>query len=210
MAEHTGGKPRLLDFGILVHHAADPAQIDVHRPDRPATKGNAGGGAIVGNGIDDLAHILQTRIDDFDRRHDIFRGAQHVGDADARPDQPLAHDESEFDLNARLAIVGVIHLGAVGDHLVVENKAEIRFVDHRRALHRLRRESHFVTDELGARLDLAVRHFGGDGVGILDRDAGKGDVQLDRLFAFLLRVHQDIGRRAAVRTRKHPSPPRFL
>src|SRR5581483_11230247 len=33
MAEHAGSQAGLLDFGIAVHDAADPAQIDIHRPD---------------------------------------------------------------------------------------------------------------------------------------------------------------------------------
>src|SRR5580704_5804693 len=36
MAEHAGGDAGLLDLGVAIHDAADPAQIDVHRPDRPA------------------------------------------------------------------------------------------------------------------------------------------------------------------------------
>src|SRR3984885_4914653 len=35
MAEHAGGNAGLLDLGILVHDAADPAQVDVHGADRP-------------------------------------------------------------------------------------------------------------------------------------------------------------------------------
>ena len=79
MAEHAGGQARLLDFGILVHDAADPAQVDVHRADRTSAHRDAGGGAVVGDGVDDLARVLQARIDDLHRRHDIFGGAQHVG-----------------------------------------------------------------------------------------------------------------------------------
>ncbi len=126
------------------------------RPDRPAAEGDAGGGAVVGDGVDDLARVLDARVDDLDRRDDIFGGAQHVGQADARPLQPLAHDEGEFDLDPRLAKIGVLHLGAVGDHLVVEDIAVVRLVDHRRALHRLRGESDFVADQLGAGRDFAL------------------------------------------------------
>ena len=203
MAEHAGGEPRLLDLGILVHDAADPAQIDVHRSDRPPAHGDAGGGAVVGNGVDDLARILDTRVDDLHRRHDIFGGAQHVGQADARTLQALAHDEGEFDLDARLAVVGVLHLGAVGNHLVVEDVAVIRLVDHGGALHRLGGETHFVADQFGAGRDLALRDYGGDGVAIVDGDRGKSDVQLDRLFALLLRRHQDIGGLLAVGVGEH-------
>ena len=83
MAEHAGGEPRLLDLGILVHDAADPAQVDVHRADRAAAERNARGGAVIGHGIDDSARVLDARIDDLDRRYHVFGGAQHVGEADA-------------------------------------------------------------------------------------------------------------------------------
>jgi hypothetical protein len=35
MAEHAGGDAGLLDLGIAVHDAADPAQVDVERTGRP-------------------------------------------------------------------------------------------------------------------------------------------------------------------------------
>ena len=60
-----------------------------------------------------------------------------------------------------------------------------------------------MADQLGAGLDLALRHLGGDRVGILDGDARKGDVQLGRLFALLLRGHQDVGGFFAVGVGEH-------
>ena len=85
MPEHAGGDAGLLDLRIAVHDAADPAQIDSERPDRPAADDDAGSGAVVGNGVENLARILQSRIDDLERRHDIFGGAQHIGQPDAGP-----------------------------------------------------------------------------------------------------------------------------
>src|SRR5262249_3167256 len=90
VAEHAGGDAGLLDLGIAVHDAADPAQVDIERTDRPAANHDAGGGAVVGDSIENLARILQARIDDLDRRHDIFCGAQHVGQADAGAAQRFA------------------------------------------------------------------------------------------------------------------------
>ena len=72
MAEHAGSDAGLLDLGIAVHDAADPAQIDIERTDRAATDHDAGSRAVVGDGVENLARILQTGIDDLDRRHDIF------------------------------------------------------------------------------------------------------------------------------------------
>ena len=103
MAEHAGGDAGLLDLGILVHDAADPAQVDVHRTDRPAADHDAGRGAVVGDGVEDLARVLQARVDDLDRRHHVFGRAQHVRQADARALQLLAEDEGQLDLDPRPA-----------------------------------------------------------------------------------------------------------
>src|SRR5262245_10821726 len=103
MAEHAGGDAGLLDLGVLVHDAADPAQVDVHRADRTAADRDAGGSAVVGDGVEDLALILDTGIDDLDRRHDIFGGAQYLGQADAGPPERLAEHEGELDLDPRPA-----------------------------------------------------------------------------------------------------------
>src|SRR6202161_2791022 len=114
MTEHAGGDAGLLDLGIAVHDAADPAQVDVHRPDRPDADHDAGGGALVRYGVEYLARSLQPRIDDFERRHDIFGGAQHVGQADAGALERLAHDEGELDLDAGQAEILMPDAGAVG------------------------------------------------------------------------------------------------
>ena len=166
-------------------------------------KRDAGGGAVVGDGVENLARILQTRIDDLDRRDDVFGRAQHVGQADARTLQALAHDEGQFDLDARLAVIGMQDLGAVADHLVVEDIAVIRLVDHRGALHRLRGQADLVADQSGAGRDLAILDHGRDRVGILDLDIGISDRKLHRLFMLGLGLHQDIGAVFTVGFRKH-------
>src|SRR5438445_8364881 len=55
VTEHSGGNAGLFYLGILVHDAADPAQIDIEWSDRPAADHDPGGGAVIGNRIDDLA-----------------------------------------------------------------------------------------------------------------------------------------------------------
>src|SRR5580704_6967904 len=67
MAEHAGSDAGLFDLGVAIHNAADPAQIDLQRTDRPAADDNTGGGAVVGHGVENLARILQPRVDDLDR-----------------------------------------------------------------------------------------------------------------------------------------------
>src|SRR5262249_20319745 len=69
MAEHAGGDPSLLDLGVTVHDAANPAQVDLHRPDRATAHGDAGGGAVVRDGVEDFARVLEAGIDDLERRH---------------------------------------------------------------------------------------------------------------------------------------------
>ena len=85
MTEHAGRDAGLLDLGIAHHQPADPAQVDVHRADRPPADHDAGRRAIVRDRVEDFSRIDETRIDDFDGGHDIFGRAQHVGQADARP-----------------------------------------------------------------------------------------------------------------------------
>jgi len=186
------------------------AQIDIHRPDRTPAERDAGGGAVVGEGIDDLARVLDASVDDFDRRNHVFCGAQHVGEADTRAFEPLAHDEGELDLDPRLAVVGVRHFGAVADHLVVEDVAVVRLVDHRGALHRLGGQADLVADELAALLQLALHHVGGDRVGVFDRDVGKGDVQRWRLFMLLGRLDQNVRGFLAIGIGEHGSFPRLV
>ena len=193
MAEHAGGDAGLLDLGIAVHDAADPAQVDVERADRPAADDDAGGGAVVGYGVENLARILQPRIDDLDRRHDIFGGAQHVRQPDAGAAQRLAENEGELDLDPRQAIILMRDAAAVGDHHVVEQVAVIRLVDLRGALHRFRGQPDLVADQPGAGRDLAVGHRGGDRVGVLHGDVRPGLGQLHRLFARFLGGDEDIG-----------------
>src|SRR6202451_433597 len=114
MAEHAGGDAGLLDLGVAVNDAAAPAKVAPHRPDCPAADNDAGGGAVVRHRVEYFARILQPRIDDLQRRHDIFGGAQHVGQAHAGTFERLAHDEGELDLDARQAEILVLHAGAVG------------------------------------------------------------------------------------------------
>ena len=168
------------------------------RPDRPAADHDAGGRAVVRDRVEDLALVLQARVDDLDRRHDVFGRAQHVGQADARALERLAHDEGELDLDPRPAIVRVRNLGAVGDHHVVEQVPVVGLVDLRGALHRLGGQPDLVADQLGAGRDLALGHLGRDRVGILDGDVRPGLGELDRLLALLLRGHEDVGGLLAV------------
>jgi hypothetical protein len=121
--------------------------------------------------------------------------------------QALAHDEGKLDLDARLAIVGVLHLGAVADHLVVEDIAVVRLVDHRGALHCLGGEPDLVPDQLGAGFQLALHDLGRDRVGVLDRDLGKCDMQLRRLLMDSLRLHQNVGGFAAIGGGEHGREP---
>src|SRR5262249_20618024 len=92
---------------------------------------------------------------------------------------------------------------------IVEDVAIIRLVDHRRALHGFRRKTNLVPNHPGASLDLAVRNLGRDRVGILDRDGGKRDVQLGRLFAIFLRHDQNVGGFFSVGFGQHGSSPRL-
>src|SRR5436190_929829 len=101
MAEDAGSNPGLLDLGVAVHDAAHPAQVDIERADWATADYDPSRGAVVGDRVDNLARVLQASVDDFDRRHDIFSGAQDLGKADARTAQRFAENERQFDLDAR-------------------------------------------------------------------------------------------------------------
>src|SRR6266446_1039500 len=79
MAEYAGRNPGLLDLGILVHDATDPAQVDVKRLNRPTANDDSGRRAIIGDGIENPARVLQARVDYLDRGHDVFGRTQHLG-----------------------------------------------------------------------------------------------------------------------------------
>src|SRR5262249_16831242 len=154
VTKHAGRNAGLLDLGILVHDAADPAQIDVERLDRPAAHDDASRRSIVGHRVENSARVLQASVDDLDRGNDVFGGAQHLGESDAGPLQRLAHDEGELDLDPRPAIILVRNLGAVRDHHIVEEVPIIRLVDLRGVLHSLRRQADLVADQLRSGRDL--------------------------------------------------------
>jgi hypothetical protein len=179
------------------------AQIDIERADRAAADHDAGGSAVVGYGVEDLARVLQPGVDDLERRHDVFGGAQHVGQADAGTFERLAHDEGELDLDPRQAEVLMPDARAIGDHHIVEQEAEVRLVDLRGALHCLRGEANLVADQLGAGGDLAVGDYGRDRVGVVDGDVGPGFRELNGLLARLLGGDEDVGGLVAVGFGQH-------
>src|SRR2546422_5900658 len=190
MAEHARGEARLLDLGVAVHDAAGPAQVHFHRADRAAADDDAGRRAVVGNGVENLARVDDTRIDDLHCGYHVLGRVQHVGEPDSRAFQGLAENEGELDLDARDAVVRVRDFRAVGDHHSVEQMPVVGLVDLRGGLHRLGGEPDLVSDEPRARLDPVLRNRGRDGVGILDGDVRIGDRELYRLLFLLLGVQQ--------------------
>src|SRR5215510_2071709 len=207
MAEHPGGHTGLLDLGVAVHDAADPAQVDLHGSDRPAADHDAGGGAIVGDGVKNLARVLDARVDDLDGRNHVFGRAQHIGQPDAGAFQRLAEHEGQLDLHPRPAVIGVLNLGTVGDHHVVEQVPIVGLVDLRRALHRLGGEADLVPDQLCPGGDPPFGDLGGDRIGIFDGNAGPGGGELDGLFALLLCRHENVGGFAAIGLGQHSEIP---
>ena len=172
-------------------------------PDRPTANGDARRRAVVRDRVENLARILQARIDDLDRGNDVFGGAQHLGQPHARSLQRLAHDEGKLDLHPRPAIIRMRDLGAVRDHHVVEQVPVVRLVDLRGALHGFRGQPNLVPDQLRPGRDLTLGHLGGDRIGVLDGDIRPGLRKLDRLFALLFRTHQNVGGFLAVGIGQH-------
>ncbi len=131
MAEHASGEAGLLDLGVAVHDAAGPAQVHFHRTDRAAADDDSGRGAVVGDGVENLARVDDTRIDDLHRGYHVLGRAQHVGEPDSGAFQGLAENEGELDLDARHAVVRVRHLRAVRNHHIVEQVSVVGLVDLR-------------------------------------------------------------------------------
>src|SRR5438128_363996 len=115
MAEHTGGKARLLDLGVAVHDSAGPARVHFHRPDRTPADDDARRRAVVGDGVEDLARVYDARVDDLHRRDHVLGRAQHVREPDSGALEGLSENEGELDLDARDAVVRVRHFRAAAD-----------------------------------------------------------------------------------------------
>src|SRR3974377_2180625 len=51
-ARPPGGAPGFSELGMALHDAAAPAQIDIERADWPSADHDAGGSAVIGDGIE--------------------------------------------------------------------------------------------------------------------------------------------------------------
>ena len=159
--EHAGGKTGFFQLAVAEAQRADPAQIGIQRPYRPAAEHDAGIRRIVGDGIEDLSRRLGRGIDaldpgveNFQRRHHEIGGIEHVEHRAAGPCEALCHDEGEFRLHARCNEAVGWHEATIGKEHVVEQNAGIRLIDIERALHRLRGQADLVTFDHAARGDL--------------------------------------------------------
>ncbi|MNR02061.1 hypothetical protein D3C85_1178990 [compost metagenome] len=101
MPQHRGRHTRFLNHAIFKKQSANPAQINIHRPHRPAAQHDAGAGRVIGNVVHDAARILAAPVDQFQRGHHVIRGIQHVEQADVRALQRLAQHKRQFDFHAR-------------------------------------------------------------------------------------------------------------
>src|SRR5439155_23358835 len=73
MSQHARGQPGLLYFRIPIHHSASPSKVDFSGTDWASAGHNARGGSVICDSVEDLAGVLDTRIDDFDGRNNVFR-----------------------------------------------------------------------------------------------------------------------------------------
>jgi hypothetical protein len=92
----------------------------------------------------------------------------------------------------------VRHLGAIGDHHIVEQMAIIRLVDLRRLLHGLGGESDLMADQLAAFRHFLPLHLVLNRVSVLERDRGPGRRELHHRLAIALGGQQQLGRLLAV------------
>ena len=154
MSEHASRKARLLD--LAVGYMMPPTQrrsTSIGRIGRPPVTMPAA--APLSEMVSKILRGFCTRASTISSDGTTYSVARkHVCQADAGALERLAENECELDLDARRAVIGVRHLGAVGDHHVVEQMSVIRFVDLRGLLHRLRGEADLVADQLAALSDL--------------------------------------------------------
>ena len=179
MIEHAGGKPGFLELAVREAQRADPAQVGVLGPDRPAAEHDAGIGRVVGDGVEDLARRLGlgstrsmrvSRISSAGTTKSVALSTSNI--VQSGPARRCLHDEGELGLDARgdEAIRG--HEPAIGKEHVVEQHAGIRLVDIERALHRLRGQADLVAFDDAALGDLDLDPCLLDRVGVVDGDAG--------------------------------------
>src|SRR5579872_6327025 len=201
MIEHAGGEPGLFQLAIAIAERTDPAQVGIERPQRPSAEHDAGVRSIVRDGVEDLSRgfclgvdALDSRVENFERRHHELGGIEHVEQGAIRPGQPLAHDEGKLGFDARGDEAVARHEPAIGKEHVVEQHAGIRLVDIERALHRLRGQADLVSLDqaaLGA-FDLDPGLL--DRIGVGNRDGRTFLRQLPDLRARLLRLVKALGR----------------
>jgi len=116
MVQHRRRDAGLLDDVVAVAQYADPAQIHLHRPDRPPADDQRGVTGIVGDAVQHAARLVRLRIDpmrppidDLGRGDDVIDGGQHVEYRAIRALQALSHDEAELALQPRLdePVIGI-------------------------------------------------------------------------------------------------------
>ena len=78
VAEHAGGDARFLDRAVAAAKRADPAKIDVARPDLLASADDAGVGGVVGDRVDDgsrtsCAWIAAERTRESESEKPVFK-----------------------------------------------------------------------------------------------------------------------------------------
>jgi hypothetical protein len=160
-------------------------------------------GTVVGDGVEDLAGVLDPGIDDFQGWNHILGCAQNVGETHTGTLKGFAKQEGELNLNARYAVVGVNNLRTIVEHHVVEQVPVVRLIYLRGPLHGLGGEAHLVTDELAALPHLAILNQVLDCVGILKTDVWPDRGQLLHRFAVTLGLQEHLTRLLSISIGQH-------
>src|ERR1035437_1526045 len=152
--QHAGSDTGFFDYAIAVEQGGNPAQIDIHRLDRPTAHDDAGIGGVVGNGVHHFARALAVRvnplrtgIDQFQRRNHVVGGGEYVQHADVFTFQAVLQDEGQLNLDHRHDEAVKRNLSTIGENHVIEQRAVVGLVDLRRHLHGARSQPDFVADD---------------------------------------------------------------
>jgi hypothetical protein len=125
MAHDASGKSGFLDHAVFRQRRADPSQIDIHRPHRPAAQNNGAVGRIIGDGVDDGAGHFRPVVDDFQRGRHVLGGAQYIVNAAASALQIFTHDKGEFGFQPRFYERSGRDPGPIIVEGIVENDAVV-------------------------------------------------------------------------------------
>ena len=124
MAEYRSASPHIHYLAILLDHHTEVLQINIFNAGHLATGNKTCRRGIVCHYADQIElEVLVARINDFDRRHHIVRGSQHIANVAARPPQWSLGNKGYLRFNFGVNQLSGINHTAVRHAEIVREKA---------------------------------------------------------------------------------------